>query len=101
MSDEVHVNDIGTEFRITLTEEGTAVDISAATSLQILIRKPSDTLLELEADLYTDGTDGVITYTSVDGDLDEVGTHKIQGKIEIDGGVFYSSIGSFKVHHNV
>ena len=42
MADEIHVNDIGTRFLITVKDDGSAVDISSASALQINFRKPSD-----------------------------------------------------------
>jgi hypothetical protein len=101
MSDEIHVGDEGTQFRITVKESGVALDISTASDMVINIRKPSNTLLSVAGDFLTDGTDGVLTYTTVAGDLDEVGTYKIEAVVSIDGGVFTSSSASFKVHHNV
>jgi hypothetical protein len=51
--------------------------------------------------LYTDGSDGKIYYTSIDGDFDEVGTWRIQCKIGIGGGTFRSDVGTFKVYENL
>lgn len=101
MSDEIHVGDIGTQFIVTIKESGVALDISAATDVLFNIRKPSNTLLSVSGSFLTDGSDGVATYTTIEGDLDEVGTYKIEAAVSIDGGVFTSSSASFKVHHNV
>ena len=49
----------------------------------------------------SDGTDGKIYYTIVSGDFDEAGTYKIQGKVVISDGTFYTDIQSFKVHRNL
>lgn len=101
MADEIHVNDIGTEFRVLVSDDGSTVDLSAATDIVMVFKKPSGTRIERNADFYTDGTDGLVYYRSVDGDLDEVGTYKIQTIVTIAGGTFNSSVGSFKVHHNI
>lgn len=101
MADEIHVNDIGTEFRILISDDGSTVDLSAATDILMIFKKPSGSRIERNADFYTDGTDGLVYYRSVEGDLDEVGTYKIQANVSIGGGVFNSSVGSFKVHHNI
>lgn len=102
MSQQIHVNDVGTEFRIAITDDDSAiVDLSSATVLQIIFKKPDSTDLVVEANLYTDGTDGIIYYNAVEGDLDQSGLYKIQGYVEIGAGSFYSSIGSFKVHCNL
>lgn len=101
MADEIHVGDIGSQFRLAITDDGVAVDISEYTGITITIKKPSGIRIEKDGSLYTDGTDGIVYCSSEDGDLDEVGTYKIQARIEINGGTFNSSVGSFKVHHNI
>ena len=100
MSSEIHALDYGTELRITVKDEDVAVDISTATDTEFLIRKPDGTLLTVAADFFTDGTDGVLTYTTVEGDTDIVGLYKFQARIEL-GGVFYTSWATFKAHCNV
>lgn len=101
MSQQIFVNNIGTEFIISITDNDVIVDISSATTLHIIFQKPDSTSLTVDASLYTDGTDGVIHYIDADGSLDQSGFYKIQTYIEIDGGSFYSSIGTFKVYCNL
>ena len=101
MSTEIRVGDIGTEFRVTITDDGVAVDLSSATSLVINFRKPDGTILSTSAYLYTDGLDGIIYYNTVDGDLDQSGQWKIQAVIETGGATYSSSVGTFKVSCNL
>lgn len=101
MASEIHVNDIGTQFIVTVKDDGAVVDISSATSLVIIFKKPDQTTSNKTATLYTDGTDGKMTYSTVSGDLNQTGNYKIQGKVTLSGGVYYTSIGSFKVHCNL
>ena len=101
MSSEIRVGDIGTEFRITITDDGAAVDLSSAPSLVINFRKPDGNILSVYADLYTDGTDGIIFYNAVNGDLDQSGQWKIQAVIETGGAIYSSSVGTFKVSCNL
>ena len=42
MPSEIHHNDIGTRFLVTVNDDGSTVDLSNATALQISFRKPSD-----------------------------------------------------------
>lgn len=101
MSSEIHALDYGTELRVTVKDDAdVVVDISSATTTEFLIRRPDGILLTVNADFYTDGTDGVLTYTTVDGDTDIAGTYKFQAKIAL-GGLFYTSWATFKVHCNV
>lgn len=97
MSDQIFVGDTGSEFRVTITDDDVAVDLSSATTLELIFRKPDGTILTVTASLYSDGTDGIIFYNTVEDDLDQSGIYKLEAYIEIDGNTFYSSIGSFKV----
>ena len=102
---EIHYNDIGTVILVTVKDcvsgTSTVLVLSSATSLEIIFKSPSGTSTTQTASLYTDGTDGKIFYTSVDGDFNVVGTWRIQTKIGIGGGTFRSDVGSFKVYENL
>ena len=102
---EVHYNDIGTVFLVTVKDcvsgTSTALDVSTATSLQIVFKSPSGTSSTKTASLNSDGTDGKIYYTSVDGDLNETGTWRMQAVVSIDGGTYRSEVGTFKVYENL
>jgi len=101
MSDRIHVNDIGTQIILTVLEDGAAYDISSATTLQIIIKKPDTTTLTKTASFFTDGTDGKMVYISVSGDFDVPGYYKIQGKVIIGGSTFYTTTSTFKVYCNL
>jgi hypothetical protein len=47
--------------------------------------------------INTDGTDGAIKYTTVNGDLSEGGLYRLQAKINTVSGIYYSDIFSFQV----
>lgn len=76
-------------------------DISAATLLELILMKPDGTAIVRPASLSSDGTDGVIEYTIQPGDLDQVGTWKVQGHVVLPTGEWYSSIQKFKVFSNL
>jgi hypothetical protein len=98
---EIHTLSYGIDIEITIEEDSVVANISAATDMQFLIRKPDGSLLEVTATFLTDGTDGILKYTTVSGDLDMVGLYKIQAKMTIGTGVFYSTTSTFKVYSNV
>ena len=100
-ANEIHLNDIGTQFLLSVKDGSSAVDISSATTKQIIIKKPSGTKVTANTAFSTDGTDGKMYYNAVDGDLDEAGSYKLQGKVVISDGTFYTDITSFKVHRNL
>lgn len=102
---EVHYNDIGTVFLVTVNDcvsgSSVALDLSSATSLQIIFKSPSGTSYTKTASFYTNGTDGKIVYITINGDLNEIGTWSIQAKVTIPTGTFRSDIGTFKVYENL
>jgi 5-hydroxyisourate hydrolase-like protein (transthyretin family) len=101
MASQIHVGDIGTTLIVTVLEDGAIVDISSATSLEITIKKPNGTTETKTGVFTTDGTDGRMQYISIAGDFDQPGNYRIQGKVDITGGTYYTSVGSFKVHCNL
>ena len=101
MASQIHVGDIGTTLIVTILEDGSVVDISSASSLQIIIKKPDATTLTKTGVFTTDGTDGKMQYVSIAGDFDQSGNYRIQGKVNLTSGNYSSSVGSFKVHCNL
>lgn len=100
---EIHAGDIGTAFRATIRDEsGNIKDLSSASLLQLIFRKPDSTLLTKTATLYTNGVDGIIQWSTTSAsDLDLVGPWKIQGKVVISGATHRSDVQSFDVFPNL
>lgn len=98
---EVHVNDIGTLFKLTLTDDSVAVDISGATTKQIKLKKPDGTVLTKTAIFTTDGTDGKMFYQTIADDIDVTGEWQIQGYVVLATGTWYTSVHSFRVFENL
>ena len=101
MASQIHIGDVGTTLVGTVLDDGSAVDISSASVLQMIIKKPDQTTLTKTASLNTDGTDGKMKYVTVTDDIDQVGNWKIQGKVVIGSATYYSSVSTFKVHCNI
>ena len=103
MASEIHKDDIGTRFLVTVQDDSVAVDLTGATLTQLNFRQPDDTVLNRSASsLGADSdTSGVMYYDTVAGDLDEVGVYKMQGKVSIPNGTFYTDVYTFKVHSNL
>lgn len=92
-----HYNDVGTIIRVIVRENGNVKNISSASTLQIILTDPTFDKKTKTASFTTDGTDGAIEYTTVDGDFDEVGVWEVQGIV--DG--FKSEIETFEVRRNL
>jgi hypothetical protein len=100
--DGVHLNDIGTFFSVQLVNEtGAIVNVSQAVTKQIIFKKADGTRLAVNAVFKTDGTDGIIGYTSITGTLNVVGTWSIQGVVSLPTGNWSSEIQTFYVHKNL
>lgn len=100
-TEEIHVGDIGTIFRITVNSDSSPLDISAASTKQIIFRKPDGNIMTKDAAFYTDGTDGIIQYATLEDDLSIAGTWKIQALVALPSGNWRSSISEVTVYANL
>jgi hypothetical protein len=100
MSD-LHVQDTGTVFELTVVDAGVAIDLSQASAMTILFRKPSGELMVKDAEYVSDGADGKIQYITTQDDLDERGKWLLQGRVALPTGAWSTSIESFVVQLNL
>lgn len=99
---EIHQNDIGVVFEFTVKDQdGSAINISSATVKKFIFDKPDGTNVEKTPSFQTDGSDGVLIYTTVANDLDQIGLWRIQTYVEISSGKFSSDITGFRVYPNL
>ena len=99
--DEIHLNDIGTVFTVTLKDGTSIVDISTATTKIIIFGKPDGTSVSQTGTFTSDGIDGKVYYTTVANDLNQCGWWKIQAYIINSSGTWKADIGNFEVHGNI
>lgn len=98
----IHVGDVGTQFRVTVQDcNSTVIDISDATTTEIIFKKPNGDTITQTAYFLTDGSDGIIRYIAASGDLDTTGSWKIQSHIITPSGEWNSEFKTFKVHRNL
>ena len=101
-ANEIRVGDVGTTFEDTVKDQdGEIVDISTASNLDMIFRKPDDTPVVQTADLTGDGSDGKMEYVTVEGDLDQAGEWQRQGLVEVGGGIWRTDIKKFRVYDNL
>lgn len=101
MASEIHVNDVGTRFLATIKDDGVVVDISTASSITMIFKKPDDEIVNKTGTPFSDGTDGKVYYDTLAGDLDEAGLYKLQAKVVLTNGTYYTDIYTFHVHCNL
>jgi hypothetical protein len=63
---------------VTDATSGVAVDLHTATEKVLIFRKGNGDTAQVDATFATDGSNGVLTYTFVDGDLDKPGAWQVQ-----------------------
>ena len=96
------VGDVGTGFVVQFTDEnGTVLDISGATTKQIIFQRPDGTDLIATAVFVTNGVDGQAMYVTQANDLNQDGTWKIQGYVVLPNGSWHTQTGKFKVKANL
>jgi hypothetical protein len=100
-ANEIHVNDVGTTFQLTFKDDGSIVDVSSASAVEVLLMGPDDTAVTKTATLVSDGTDGKVKYVTVSGDIDTAGTWKIQGKVTFATNIYNSDVHTFTVYKNL
>lgn len=86
-TETISLGDIGTDFQVTVTEGGSAVDISSAATLQIEFTKPDGTVVTQTASLVNSGTDGKMQYVTDSDDIDQQGIWTYRGKVTFSAGV--------------
>ena len=94
---DITVGDIGTIVRMTIKELGSVVDLSSATTKQLVFKKPSGTTVTKTAAFLTDGTDGIIEYTTQSGDIDVAGNWKVQANLVLTSWTGHTEAVSFRV----
>jgi hypothetical protein len=104
MAAEFHVQDTGIHLRVIVTDEqGGVVPLNGGNvlSVDIVLGKPDETTITRTATFETDGSDGVVYYDTLTGDLDQDGKWSLQAYVNQNDGVFHSDITTFKVHANL
>jgi len=92
------VGDIGFIIEHLVTTNGVAPrDISGATLTEFHARTPAGVTKTWTAVFTTDGSDGLLRYTTIAGDLDEAGDWLIQAYVEDGGTELHSTSGKLVV----
>ena len=82
----VVTTDIGTKFRATIKDQnGKIVDVSDATTLELIFKAPSGKVKTFDAEKVNDGVDGEIEYATKAGDINEAGDWQWQARVVIGG----------------
>lgn len=98
----LQVGVIGAVIETTIKDDGSVVDLTGNSLLEIFLRKPDKTVVTKVAVLSNSpGTDGKIRYVTISGDIDAAGCWKVQGHVVIPTGDFKSRKDNFEVEDNL
>ena len=101
MSTPAQVSDIGVTLVVTITKDGTAQDVSTATTKELIIRTPLGVTLPKAASFATTGSDGKIQYTTLAGDLATAGLYSIQAHVVYGSVDLHTEVSTFSVKANL
>lgn len=97
----IQVGAIGFLIELNIKAGNSPLDISSATTKNIIIEKPDSTILTASGSFVTDGTDGLLYYRTISGDLDQEGTYNVQAYLVMPDFTGYSTPVSFTVYPNI
>lgn len=103
MASQIHIDSVGTDFNITiLNKHGRPVDVSAlAGGIIFNFKKPDGTQIERSGSIVGDGTDGIVTYRTISGDIDLHGNWKLQVFLNTSSKELHSYVLKFTVFSNI
>ena len=93
------LNDAGVTIAATINDNGTAVDLTGATSTSFVVRKGGASVTWNAT--VTDATAGKIQYITSNGDLSPVGRIEIQAHIVVGSQNFKTQVSHFDVMPNL
>ena len=100
----IHKGDVGTLFRFrTVDGDGNVVDISSATEIKFRFEKSGrdPVVFEVTGEFATDGSDGIIQYKTVSGDIDVEGYWRVQAFMSYPDNQYHTSKVAFSVWENL
>lgn len=97
----IQVGATGFVIELEIKEGYSVLDISSATTKNIIIEKPDDTIITASGSFITDGTDGLLYYRTNSTDLNLEGIYNVQAYLIMPDFTGYSTPVSFTVYANL
>lgn len=102
MYSHVHTGEIGIIFKSQVVDQdNNVVNIGSGYTLSMVFRKPDTTYLTVTPILTTDGSDGLMSYTTKGGDINLPGAWQRQGVASGSTAYWTTDITQFQVLANV
>lgn len=98
----IQLIDKGTIIKVSIkNSDEEIVDISSATSKKLIFEKPDGKVFVVTADFFTDGVDGILKYTTLENEIDQIDLWSVQVLVTLTDAILRSSIGTFEVGRNL
>lgn len=97
-SRRIQVGDAGAQFRLTIKRGDESANVSTVLAKSMTFTRPDGSNFQQDAGFYTDGSDGIICYTTVASDLNMAGDWSVQARVDLGDSDFESEVHSFVVH---
>ena len=98
---DLHISDVGTLIKMLVLDGTTPVDLSTATTKEILFKHKTGVTFRRAGSFLTNGTDGYLTYVLVNGDIELQGKWELQVYLEFSTGHWHSSKATFEAATNI
>lgn len=98
---KIQVGAVGLRLQLEVKEGTTALDISSASAMNFIIERPDSTVITKPGVFYTNGSDGILYYITVSGDINQEGLYYAQAYLQITGYTGYTTPVSFTVYQNI
>lgn len=98
-----HLQELSINLTITVVvvENSVPVDISGATTKDLIFLKPGGALVSKNGTFVSDGTDGLLSYTTELGFLTPAGTWRVQCHVVKGADDYYTEPVAFAVDRNL
>ena len=94
----VRIGDLGVVLEAEIVNSaGSSIDVSAATTKELRLRKPDKTEATVTAVFTTDGTDGKVRYVSLAATFDVLGEWAYQARVVMPSQTLTTRRGTFVV----
>jgi hypothetical protein len=101
-ADILQVGIVGAQLEVEVLQNcTTALSILTATTKEITVKRPDGTSFTRSALFTTDGSDGLIYFLTIAGDISLAGTYYIQAYLELPGWQGNSDIQEFEAQDNL
>jgi hypothetical protein len=101
MTDEVHIGDVGTIIRISITEQGSPLDLTDASVIKVKMKRKDRSTKEVDGTPYGPEIDGVVQCISDATYFTTKGKTTGQVYLEYPSGKWHTSDFEFEVYDNI